>query len=63
MALPGPDILKTLDIAFQAEPFVQVASKASIESDDFAFQAQPFTVAQSGAPTPENDQSLFFPFF
>ena len=63
MALPGPDTLKTLDIAFQAEPFVQVASKTSLESGDYAFQAEPFTVAQSGAPVPESDQSLFFMFF
>ena len=63
MALPGPDELKTLDIAFQAEPFVQVGSKVAVESDDTAFQAEPFTMAQTGTPSPSYDQAAFFMFF
>lgn len=45
--LPNKADLETMDFAWQAQPFVYVASKDSIETDnmDYAFQAQPFIAA------------------
>ena len=44
MALPTPDNLKTMDYAFQGQPFVDVPAKdaVDIETMDYAFQGQPF---------------------
>jgi len=44
MSLPSRDNILTMDYSFQAQPYVQVASKNSIDLDglDYIFQAQPF---------------------
>jgi hypothetical protein len=44
MALPTPDNLKTMDYAFQGQPFVDVPAKDSIDlkTMDYSFQGQPF---------------------
>ena len=44
MALPTPTNLKTMDYAYQAQPFVQVPSKSAVITNtmDYAYLAQPF---------------------
>lgn len=42
--MPKPDDLKTMDWAFQAQPFVDVPAKADVDlkTMDWVYQAQPF---------------------
>ena len=49
MAFPTPTELKTMDMAFKAQPFVYVASKVSVTlaEMDVAYQAQPFVANES----------------
>ena len=44
MSLPTPDNLKTMDYAFQGQPFVDVPAKdaVDIKTMDYSYQAQPF---------------------
>jgi hypothetical protein len=46
-ALPNKADLETMDFAWQAQPFVNVTAKDSIDTDgmDVAWQAQPFIAA------------------
>jgi hypothetical protein len=49
MALPTPTQLKTMDYAYQAQPFVYVGAKSTIDlkTMDYAYQAQPFVANYS----------------
>lgn len=42
--IPTKDTLETMDYVFQAQPFINVPAKDSIDltTMDYAFQAQPF---------------------
>ena len=53
MSLLTPDQLKTMDYAFQGQPFVDVPAKdaVDIKTMDYAYQAQPF-VRNYGAAAP-----------
>jgi len=44
MALPTPDNLKTMDYAYQGQPFVDVPAKDAVDlkTMDYAYRAQPF---------------------
>jgi len=44
MSLPTPDNLKTMDWAFQGQPFVDVPSKSTVDikTMDWAYLATPF---------------------
>lgn len=60
MAQPTSEELQTLDFSFNAQPFVSIAAKSSIEGDDFSFDAQPFYVTPSASTT---DTGTFFLLF
>lgn len=44
MTLPTPDNLQTMDYGYQAQPFVDIPAKSTIDlyTMDIAYQAQPF---------------------
>jgi len=58
--LPTPDNLKTMDYAFQAQPFVDVPSKDAVDvkTMDYVWQAQPFVRNYGEAEAEFN--ALFF---
>jgi len=63
MALPTPDNLKTMDYAYQGQPFVDVPAKDAVDlkTMDYAYQAQPFVrnyTTEAQSPPPANPAFL-----
>lgn len=54
MPLPTPTQLRTMDYAFQGQPFVSIPAKTgmTLQSMDYSFQAQPFVPNPDAAAPP-----------